>query len=286
MQETEDATSPPVAVAAMREYGVHADSGIWFMLHPVHLHIARDHLVLTDRRQLTLSDAESLQLFDAAKPLFAEAGMNLRYGDARTWFLRSNEWSELQTATPDAAAGHNIDIWMPKGPGERAWRKVQNEIQMHWHTHPVNAAREERGERPVNSLWMWGGGPASATLPAAPYGHAFNLPGWMSALGSLCRQHTNARTVGDVLAATSERSLIVFDTLIEPAFTENWHEWLARMNALDAAWLTPLHDALKAGKISRLTLILTHNTGLTEFSVSRLALRKFWIRPSLFRLAS
>ncbi len=174
---------------------------------------------------------------------------------------------------------------MPKGAGDRAWRKIQNEVQMHWHTHPVNATREAHGHKPVNSLWLWGGASASATLPPAPYRQAFNFPDWMNALGSLCDQHTNARAADDVLATTTENSLVVLDTLIEPAFTEDWHEWLVRLHTLDVEWVAPLRDALHAGKISQLKLILTHNTGLAEFSASRLALRKFWIKPSLAKLA-
>ena len=44
--------SPPLAAARMRMLGMHPEPGYWFMLQPVHYHIARDHLVLTDLRQL------------------------------------------------------------------------------------------------------------------------------------------------------------------------------------------------------------------------------------------
>src|SRR5437879_3235847 len=52
-------SSPPVAIAAMRALGLSVEEGHWFMLHPAHIHIARDHLVLTDIRQVTLSEADS-----------------------------------------------------------------------------------------------------------------------------------------------------------------------------------------------------------------------------------
>jgi hypothetical protein len=278
--------SPPVADPAMQSHGVQADAGYWFILHPVHIHIARDHLVLTDVNQLALSDMESRLLFEEALPLVKEAGLEARYGDPHTWFLRADAWSGLHTATPDAAGGHNIDIWMPKGEGERAWRKLQNEIQMQWHTHAVNAAREAAGKQLVNSLWLWGGSslggaPAASARQQAPYGHAINLPGWSAALGSLCSQHAANGTIDDVLAADSAHVLASSDTLIASAFAADWGAWLAHMQALEAGWFAPLLAALKAGKIDQLRLILSHNTGLKEFSINRFGLRKFWIAPAL-----
>jgi hypothetical protein len=273
--------SPPVAHAAMQSRGLQADAGHWFILHPVHIHIARDHLVLTDVNQLALSDMESRLLFEEALPLVEEAGMEARYGDPHTWFLRADAWAGLQTATPDAAGGHNIDIWMPKGEGERAWRKLQNEIQMQWHTHAVNAAREAAGKRLINSLWLWGGAPAAPAKHEAPYGYTVNLPGWSAALGCLCRHHAENGTVGDVIASHSAHVLASSDGLIASAFAADWGAWLAHMQALESDWFAPLLAALKNGKIDHLRLILSHNTGLKEFSINRFGLRKFWIAPAL-----
>jgi hypothetical protein len=283
--EHADKTSPRIADVAMQACGLQTQAGFWFLLQPVHIHFARDHLVLTDMRQLALPEAESRILFDIAQPLFAEAGFDVRYGDTRRWFLRADHWSELATATPDAATGHNIDIWMPRGAAERDWRKVQNEVQMHWHAHPVNTARESRGEKSVNSLWLWGGAPAPLAMPAPPYHDAFNLPDWLHGVAHGGIRLAVCDDAQDVIAATSAGSLVMLDALLEPALGEDWNEWLVRLHQLEARWFGPLLDALKSGKIDQLTLILTHNTGLAEFPVSRLALRKFWIPPSLTRLA-
>jgi hypothetical protein len=274
----------PAAVAAMQFHGIDADAGAWFIVQPVHLHIARDHLVLTDPRHLNLDDEESRALFAVAQPLFAEAGMDLRYGDAAMWFVRRDDWQDMQTATPDAATGHNIDIWMPRGAQARAWRKVQNEVQMEWHLHAANAARESRGAKPVNSLWLWGGATAPAALPPPRHAAAFNLTGWSEALAHRCAHRAGDRRAQDVIDGPGA-TLVVCDELLEPAFAQDWSEWLARMQALESAWLAPLREALKAGKINRLRVILTHATGLMELPIDRLALHKFWTQPSLARLA-
>jgi hypothetical protein len=272
--------SPPVAASLMQLHGIPVNAGLWFVAQPVHIHIARDHLVLTDPRQLTLTEKESLALFDIAKPLFAEAGHDLRYGNADCWFLRADQWNELQTSTPDAAGGHNIDLWMPKGPGERAWRKVQNEVQMHWFSHALNANREAQGLKPVNSLWLWGAEDAALPMPA-PYTATFNLRGWMRAFSKNIGDSKDVVSAKQIIAAKPEQGLLVLDNLLEAALSNNWAEWLDRLRALEHEWFTPLLKALKAGALSRVSLIITNDTRISRFTVTRSSLRKFWVQPSL-----
>ncbi|NMM29303.1 MAG: hypothetical protein HHJ12_19005 [Glaciimonas sp.] len=275
--------SPPAAAAAMTMFGLKPDDGVWFLLQPVHIHVTRDHLVLMDQRQLLISEQESRTLFDLAEPLFSEIGMPLRYGDAHTWFMRADAWNALRTSTPDAACGHNIDIWMPKGNGERDWRKLQNEVQMHWHEHALNQAREMRGQKPINSLWLWGGTPtamlAEQTSARSPYTAAINLPEWMGALGQ-----TRGMTAGQLISAAPQRGLLVLDALLEAALAGDWGRWLGQMQDLELHWFAPLLDALKAGKISSIGLILNHNKELRGYRTSRMALRRFWLQPTLNKL--
>ncbi|MDB5763921.1 MAG: hypothetical protein JWQ21_2916 [Herminiimonas sp.] len=273
--------SPPIATAAMQAAGLTPDPGVWFMLHPAHLHVARDHLVLTDLRQLALSEHESHALFDAAKPLFEEFDRPLLYGDARTWFIRADAWDALRTSTPDAACGHNIDIWMPQGDGERDWRRLQNEVQMLWHSHAVNAEREARGLQTVNSVWLWGGTPT--TMDSAPprYREVFNLPGWAGAPRQPAILQKHAATASDAIATSPEHGLAVVDTLIEPALAGDWSVWLDRFHTLESDWFSPALEALKAGKIDAVSLIFSHGTHLSESSSGKQSVRKFWIKPSL-----
>ncbi|MBS0308951.1 MAG: hypothetical protein JSS58_08265 [Proteobacteria bacterium] len=270
---TQGSNSPPLACAAMRQLGLPAEDGVWFVLNPVHLHIARDHIVLTDARQLDLTEAESRHLFDTARTLVEEEGKLLRYGDAKTWFLRADDWKNLQTATPDAACGHNIDIWMPQGDGERAWRKLQNEIQMHWHIHAVNDAREARAAKPVNSLWLWGG--ATASLQAKP-----------ATAPTICELPSQLAVYAPPgsASAQADNKLIASDQLIAPALAGDWGAWLQQLHALENEQLAPALEALQSGALKQLTLVLSHNTALAEFVITRNSLRKFWAKPSLKKL--
>lgn len=239
--------SPPLAHQHMQQLGLPPQSGYWFLLQPVHFHVARDHLVLTDLRQLPIDEATSRALFDAASPLFSELGHELQFGDARHWFIRADSWHSLRTTTPYAATGHNVDVWLPSGEHARAWRRLHNEIQMLWHTHLVNETREAQGLPRINALWLWGG--------AHP------------------DQHTSP-----------PETLMMDESLIPHAIADDWGRWLEVMQDVERTQLAPLLQQLRSKTIDTLTLQLTDANNVRQWRVSRLNLLKFWRAPSLATL--
>lgn len=298
-----------VPAVALAQAGIEAHllgSGDWFMLFPIHLHIARDHLVLTDQRQLPLPDSDSRALFASAAGLFQEAGLQLLYGDARCWFLRAADWPDLQTCSPDAACGHNVEIWMPKGAQARAWRKLQNEVQMQWFNDPVNQARQAQGWPVVNSLWLHriaAGGP-SAPLPGkslyyastgspdqvdrnnnSDKGNISGNGGNMHGNGDGSKHgsgygnkhgdsHVNNSNHGcSPLPATPDKHILVADTLIGPALASDWSAWLDAFAALDANWFAPLLANQSAWP---LRLTLGNSQSLRQFTCTRAGRMAFW----------
>ena len=240
--------------------------GHWFTIRPVHIHIARDHLVLTDQRRLNITEADSRVLFDIAQICCQEVGLTLLYGDAKTWFLRADDWTDLRTATADAACGHNIDIWMPAGKHERDWRKLQNEIQMMWYTHNINAEREMRGEKVINSIWISNGGSYSG-CNSKPLYKAANIA-----------QHLGTFPKGE--------QTILADQLSEAAINNDWGQWLDEMQRLEDSCFVPLVHAIQTKKISQLQFICTDARTLVQFDLTPWSLRKFWVKASLNNLFS
>ncbi len=265
---------PAFATRVMHAHGLHAPAeGTWFIVNPVHIAISRSHLLMHDPRGLHLSDAHSRALFEAAQPFFADSAKPLHYGDAGTWFMRADDWADLNTATPDAALGLNLTDWLPTGERAVDYRKLQNEVQMLWFGHPVNTQREAEGLAAVNGFWPW--------AQAAP-GHergavklaASGAPAWLAALAG-----ADATFAG--LVDAGQDALLVCCELTGAALAAEWSAWLAAMQHLEQTVFTPALGAVKAGRIKGLRLLLSDRARQLELSTSSLAQRAFWRRPTL-----
>ena len=85
-------------------------------------------------------------------------GYTLAWGAALRWYVAHESLQGLATASLDRVIGRNIDAWLPRQPEAKRLRRLQNEVQMLLHRHPVNEAREAAGALPVNSFWLSGCG--------------------------------------------------------------------------------------------------------------------------------
>ena len=285
--------APAVATGAMRGAGLDPEDGTWFVVHPAHIQIAHTHLMMGDARQLDLREDEGRALFDAAREPFADGRYELRYAAPDTWFMRADAWHDMQTASPDAAVGMNLTDWMPSGPPARAFRKLQNDVQVTWFTHPVNAAREARGQSPINAFWPWGGA-SSATehaqqlvdgaggRPVArPRVATFDVPGWLAALSQQRLDSLDAAARAALGHAGEAPLLLVCGNVAAPAIAADWAAWLEQMQHLEDALFAPLLAAVTAGRIKRLRLVLSHRDGHLDTTTTPMAQRKFWRRPTL-----
>ncbi|HEX8479441.1 MAG TPA: hypothetical protein VF663_13955 [Telluria sp.] len=263
------------AAPAMRGFQLDPgyDPGAWLIVNPGHIEIARSHLALHDLRKLQLSEPDARALFDCALPLFTELGHTLLYGDAGTWFLRAAGWDQLDTSTPDAVLGMNLGDAMPSGFEARAFRRLQNEVQMLWFEHPVNTARAQRGLAPVNAIWPWGGGGAAAPAPAQMA--VFGAPGWLQA----CAGQVLADP-GAILHQPAD-ALLVCGTLLGPALAGEWSAWLDAMHQLESALFAPTLALIQSGKVKSVRLMLNHRTALVDTTTTPMAQRKFWRRINL-----
>ena len=134
--------------------GVDVGAQPWGLLTPVHWRVGSDGVHLADPDELALSESESRALFDAVQPLFSGEGYRLAWGAALRWYAAHPALQGLATASLDRVIGRNVDAWLPRQPEARPMRRLQNEVQMLLHAHPLNAEREARGALPVNSFWL------------------------------------------------------------------------------------------------------------------------------------
>jgi hypothetical protein len=281
---------PGVATSAMRGYGLDPGDGMWFVVNPTHIQIARTHLQMGDTRALDLRETEARALFDSARPCFEDAGHLLAWGSSDTWFMRADDWTEIATASPDAAVNMNLTDWMPSGPQARAFRRLQNDVQVTWFTDPANAAREARGQLPINSFWPWGNASmatehaqqlvakAAGKPLVRPRVAAFEAPGWLTALAE--RRLASLAEL-DTFLDDDAHWLLACGNVAEPGIAADWSGWLQQMQRLEAELFAPLLAALNAGRVKSLRLVLSHRDGHRETTTTPMAQRKFWRRPTL-----
>ena len=152
--------SPVQGLGALRMWGQTGDRPtVWIAAaDPVYFEPRLDHLCLHVLRDGDVPIAELRRLVDHLQATLGEeqgAGF-ARLGDCV--YLRSHE--PFPTATlPASSLDQEVpDPYMPAGPDADGYRRLVSEIEMALHDHPVNTERQARGQRPVNSFWLWGGG--------------------------------------------------------------------------------------------------------------------------------
>jgi hypothetical protein len=135
------------------------------LLTPTHWEVGSEQILLLDPARLNLDEDESRALWDALRGLFESEGWTLRWGAPLRWYAVHASLAALPTASLDRVIGQAIDRWLPERRAAALLRRLQSEVQMLLHDHPINVAREARGELPVNSFWLSGTGRTQSVLP-------------------------------------------------------------------------------------------------------------------------
>jgi len=272
----EGGAAVPAGALTALACGLEPGTQRWLRADPVHLRAARDHLVMIPSEGFTLSAAEADALAASLGPLLA-GRFTLHPATPVHWCLRIEdaEQGEASAEPPIEIAGAHVD---PQRPSKR-WHALLTELEMALYGHPVNAAREARGDPAINSLWLWGAG----AQPVAARGP------WQSvaaddpvALGLARLAGARHRAPGAGAAQWLERApevgrhLVILDRLRGAAALRDLDAFALRLQALEDAWFAPLLAALRSGRIGMLTLHAPD--AAASFEAVRGDLRRFWRR--------
>jgi hypothetical protein len=250
----------PYAVAALAGHAPAPDQCLWHV-DPVHLELARDHVTLAPLAAPPPDDDASA-LIAAASELAAEAGAEfVRIGDR--WFLRTARPWELAAKPLAATFGQPLHAVLPAGRDAAVWNRLLTEIQMTWHTHPVNEARETRGEPTVNSVWLHGGGRWAPLKRPAFTSVLSDEPEWRGAA------HAAGIASSSGTATPGDNALVVWPDLLAARLMQDWTHWIATLRTLDPR-LAPL------ARSSTLDIVLTGDATLRRMQARRSDRLKFW----------
>lgn len=268
----------PVAAVTLVADGGIPGRDVWMRADPVSLRADGTRLVLGDRAQLRIAPEEAAALAHALSRHFRDDALEFEPCAPGRWYLRLPAAPAMSTRSPDEAAGRHVDDWLPAGPDALHWHRLTNEAQMLLHQHPVNEAREERGEPPVNSVWLWGAGAVPDRARASFTGVWSNHPLAQGlarlagiASGPLpCSGNewlAEARPGADVLL------------VLEDLRGGGPGAWREALQALEKSWFHPLTEALRAKRISRLDLACPAPECSRTLTVEAGDFWKFWRGP-------
>jgi hypothetical protein len=229
----------PLAAHSARADGLPVVTGSgWGLLSPTHWHVGTEQISLTDPADLALDDADARRLFDAVRSLFDGDDWRLDWGSARRWYVQHPSLVELPSASLDRVVGRNVDWWLNTHPLAQSVRRLQAEVQMLLHSHPLNEARAARGLLPVNSFWISGTGAAAAPSTASV--------------------------------------LQVDERLRGPALAEDWTAWAEAWQTLDAGPLADALRQVQAG--APLQIWLCGERAALQLDASQAPHRPWWRR--------
>jgi hypothetical protein len=272
----------PLAPLLARSEKLVADTGYWLCATPVHLEARRNALMLTDPAALEMTAAESTAFAAMLAGHLREEAVTLHAPRPDQWFMRCDTPPVMTTTALDDVLGRDVRTFLPQGPDSARWHRILTEIQMLLHAHPLNDAREARGQVPVNSVWLWAGGtlPSAFSAPLAPFDSVWSDDATLRALAHHggCRVAPCPKVITpQTLAGGSHLfSFELLAPLMRQSGTGDVQAWSNAVTALNRDWFMPLLDALKAHRLSMLTLISSTDSGTQQFVIRASDHMKFW----------
>ena len=270
----------PVAAVTGLEDGAAAD-GWWMRADPVYLAPDGGDLVLGDPDALRITAEEADALTGEINATLGDDEFRIQPLAPTRWYVHLDRWADISTHSPSASMHRSVGARLPSGPAYRHWHRLLNEVQMVLHDAEANRAREARGELPVNSVWLWGGG----ALPACAGGSWARVWGSGALLAGLARlagcPHSPPPPDADRWIEHAEvgEHLIMIDRAHRLASASALEEWRECLSSLEEQWFEPLRGGLRSRRVSELMIRLD---APYRFRVSSRGIGRWWRRTRPF----
>jgi hypothetical protein len=280
LQNDSPSSLPVASLTYLSDTGV-ASAGYLMRADPVHLRADQSSLRLFDSHSFSLAQEEADELVAAFNGFYAERGWRLEAPRPQRWYLSLPADPGITTRAIGDVIGQSIDACLPQGEMSADWHALLNEVQMLFHAHPVNAAREQRGEPVINSVWFWGGGELPATVQTTAVRVATDYPFAMGLAQQAGISRVDVPADGDELLAIAGdgESLVVNDVLDGLAQYGDVENWVDTLLQLEQHWFVPLLAAVKRGDLDLLDIYPGNGH---RYRTNRKQQRGFWKRSRYF----
>lgn len=245
-------------------------------------HQAGMHSVhISGAHHLGITETEAQQFCQLLNDLYAQDGWHFTPHTPHWWCVDLPKSPDWQTPCVLDILGVADGMARPIGADGRDWLQKHTEIQMAMHAHPLNEARRESGQMPINGVWLWHGLPERAA-------HLSNAV--VKMLASDCIYAPSScltlpenwqnwcETVRQYDASLDE-SALYFNALSDTVESGDVQAYGWHLQQIDALFLLPIYEAVQRGQISGLVLHTQSGTVVLK----KQAWWSFWRRKFVFR---
>jgi hypothetical protein len=230
--------------------------GTWLRADPVHSEVRLDAVALRDASGLEVTREEAQALVDELQRHFAADGFEFRMRSPESWSVRVPDGEAPVTVPLPEAEGRDLFGMLPRGQGKVNWPSALTEVQMLFSEHPVNQAREARGQLPVNGVWFWGEGTLPASVVSA-YALVYSDDPFVRGLAHLsgARAASPPASWSGVDGVRADQSVLVVLEGPSRAFRRGDEaSFRAEAARLDEHWFTTLREGLDRFETVSITL--------------------------------
>ena len=229
---------------------------------PVHLRPDLDAARLFDASHFALARDEAAAMAAALDEHFAPEGVRFEAPHPTRWYARLERQPDAEFQPPGGAAGRGAGGVLPAGNDGSLWRRRMNEAQMVLHAHPVNQAREVRGELAVNSVWFWGTG-EPGPAPRRRFDDVVADDPLIRALarrgGARVRDLAgDPETAGD---PPGRRLVAPGSACLRAVLGRDVESWRRELLDAEERWFGPLFEAVTTGRIRKVVVDAGLRTG-------------------------
>jgi hypothetical protein len=254
------------------------DGTAWFAT-PVHLMAGLTSLHLDRRGLLQLREEELHELARDFSRVFGESEFHLETIGSDLFLMRNRDGIVASTTEPARAVGSELRSVLPTGRNASALRRLGAELEMWLHEHPINQHRAARGELPVSTLWLWGGGgapEAAAARSGDTADVALSCDPFLNGLWRLqgLEPLPFPERLPDLASYPHARKVVLI-AKVTPLLHANPHWTIFEALAeLDRRFIAPALTQLHSGKLSSVLLIAND----VQLRIKRRDNLRFWRR--------
>ena len=252
----------------------------YWLATPVHCFAGLDSVQLHPAGLLELPLQTQSALAAEFSIVFADTPWRL-HATGKRELLLSGATLAASAADPAMSIGADLRDGLPRGPDAATLRRLGVEIEMWLHEHRINQQRQAHGELPVSGLWLWGSTTQAAPDPGArrhvapPSARLFGEDAYMESLWRLRGSPVAPLPDGfERIAGPAEGASVVLYPTLGPTLRAEGP--LQAFEQLEQRWLAPALQALRARRLSSLSLL----AGSFAYRLTRWYLARFWRPPS------